>query len=95
MPPIGMLTGRVNFVDLFIPLNGQSYSSLAAAKTAGVPTINYGNFINTVLIFLIVAFVIFLLVKGINRMHRPAPEAAPATKACPNCTSDLRAAPVR
>jgi large conductance mechanosensitive channel len=106
MPPIGMLTGGVNFTDLFISLNGKSYPSLAAAKAAGAPTINYGIFINTVLTFLIVAVVIFLLVKAINRLRRPAPAAAPATKACPycatdipikasrcpNCTSDLRAA---
>jgi len=109
MPPIGMLTGKVNFVDLFISLNGQSYPSVAAAKAAGAPTINYGNFINVLLTFVIVAFVIFLLVKGINRMRRPAPAAAPSTKACPycatdiplkasrcpNCTSDLQATPAR
>ena len=90
-------------------MNGQSYPSVAAAKAAGAPTINYGNFINVLLTFVIVAFVIFLLVKGINRMRRPAPAAAPSTKACPycatdiplkasrcpNCTSDLQATPAR
>ena len=107
MPPIGMLLGGVNFTDLFISLNGKSYPSLAAAKAAGAPTINYGIFFNTVLTFLIVAVVIFLLVRAINSLRRPAPAAAPTTKACPycatdipikasrcpNCTSDLRAAP--
>ncbi len=75
MPPIGLLLNGVNFKDLFISLNGKFYPSLAAAQTAGAPTINYGNFINTIIDFLIVALVIFMIVKGINRMKRPAPAA--------------------
>ena len=77
MPPIGRLTGGVNFSDFFISLNGQHYNSLADAKRVGAPIIAYGNFINTVVNFVIIAFAIFLLVKGINRLYRPAP-AAPA-----------------
>jgi large conductance mechanosensitive channel len=91
MPPIGMLLGGVNFNDLFVALDGQQYASLAAAKAAGAPTINYGVFINTVITFLIVAFVIFLIVKAVERARRkeePAP-AASTTKKCPECLSDI------
>jgi large conductance mechanosensitive channel len=107
MPPIGMVIGGLDFSNLFVALNGASYPSLAAAAAAGAPTINYGRFGNTVLEFLIVAFVIFLLVRQINRMKTPVP-AAPkdesrdcpycmsriSTKAtrCPHCTSEVRAA---
>jgi large conductance mechanosensitive channel len=78
MPPIGGLTGKHNFSDLFVALNGQHYASLVVAKQAGAPIIAYGNFINTVVNFLIVAFAIFLLVKAINRLYRrPAPTPAP------------------
>jgi large conductance mechanosensitive channel len=93
MPPIGMLMGSVDFSSLFFSLNGQSYPSLAAAKAAGAPTINYGVFLQTVLDFVIVAFVIFLLVKQINRMKKPeAPPVLPSTKPCPYCLSEI---PVR
>src|SRR5918911_3385473 len=63
MPPIGLLLGKVDFKDLFVSLNGQSYPSLAAAKTAGAPVIAYGQFLNTVMNFLIVAFVIFIVIR--------------------------------
>jgi large conductance mechanosensitive channel len=76
MPPIGKITGGLDFKEHFIALNGQDYPTLEAAKKA-TAVIAYGNFINTVLIFLIIAFCIFLLVKAINRMYRPA-AAAPA-----------------
>ena len=88
MPPIGLLLGNVDFTNLFVSLSGESYPSLAAAKEAGAPTVNLGVFFNTVLDFLIVAFVIFLLVKQINRMKRkeePAPATAPTTRDCPRC----------
>src|SRR5207245_5848374 len=68
MPPLGLLLGRVDFSNLFVTLSGQSYASLAAAKAAGAPTINYGVFLNTVLDFLIVAFAIFLLIQQVNRL---------------------------
>jgi large conductance mechanosensitive channel len=106
MPPIGMILGRVDFKNLFVALNGQQYASVADAQKAGAPTINYGIFLNTVLEFVIVAFVIFLLVRQINRMKKPVP-AAPeqpvrdcpfcltripaAAKRCPACTSELGA----
>ncbi len=91
MPPIGYLMKGVNFSDLFISLDGKSYPSLAVAQAAGAPTLNYGNFINTVITFVIVAIVIFFLVKGINRLKRPEPAkaAAPATKECPYCHTTI------
>jgi len=108
MPPIGLFLGKVDFASLFVNLSGMPYPTPAAAKTAGAPTLNYGVFLNTVLDFLIVGFVIFLLIRQVNRMKRQ-PEGAPAaptTKACayclstiplkatrcPHCTSELRAA---
>ncbi len=69
MPPIGYLLGRVSFNDLFIALDGGSYKSLAIAKAAGVAVIAYGNFINTLINFIIVAFVIFLVIRYYNRMR--------------------------
>ena len=90
MPPIGRLLGGVNFADLFVSLSGQSYPTLAAAKAAGAPTLNYGVFINTVINFVIVAFVVFLFMRGVNRMTaQPAAPAAPATKECPFCASAI------
>jgi large conductance mechanosensitive channel len=107
MPPIGRLLGKVDFANLFVSLNGQPYPSVAAAKAAGAPTFNYGMFINNVINFLIVGFVVFLIVKQVNRMQGPAPAPAPSTtrpcpqcamdipraaRRCPHCTSDLSAA---
>ncbi len=93
MPPIGLLLHGIDFTNLFLVLRGGPYASLAAAKAAGAPTVNYGVFINTVIDFIIVAFVIFLLVRQINRMHR-APEAAP-TRPCPYCLSAIPREAVR
>ncbi|MFY9531496.1 MAG: large conductance mechanosensitive channel protein MscL [Candidatus Acidiferrales bacterium] len=106
MPPLGRLLGKVDFSNLFLNISGKPYGSLAEAKAAGAATINYGIFINNVIDFLIVAFVIFLIVRQINRWKKPAPAATPTTKdcpycslaipikavRCPNCTSELRAA---
>ena len=86
MPPIGLALGRVNFADLFVSLSGQSYPNLAAAKAAGAPTINYGLFVNTIINFVIIGFVVFLLVRQVYRMTAP-PTAAPTTKECPYCAS--------
>lgn len=104
MPPIGLVLGKVDFSSLFLNISGKSYSTLAEAKAAGAATINYGLFLNNIIDFLIVAFVIFLLVRQINRWNKPAPAAAPTTKdcpycataiplkatRCPNCTSEIR-----
>ena len=96
MPPLGLLMGGMDFKDYFISLNNQSYPNLEAAKSAGAPVIAYGNFINTVINFLIVAFAIFLLVKQVNRFKKPvaAPEA-PSTKECPYCFSSIVAKSTR
>jgi len=90
MPPIGLVLGGVDFRNLYVALNGQSYASLAEAQKAAAPTINYGVFLNTVLEFLIVAFVVFLLVRQINRLM-PPPITAPAEPArtCPFCASQI------
>ena len=85
MPPLGLLLGRVSFNDLFVSLSGQSYPTLAAAKAAGAPTLNYGVFINTLINFVIVAFAVFVVVRQANRLKGPPPPAAPATRECPQC----------
>lgn len=92
-PVISLATGKIDFSNLFVALNGQSYATLADAKKAAAPTLNYGIFINTVIEFVIVAFVIFLIVKQVNRFMPAPPPAppAPATKECPECLSSIPA----
>jgi large conductance mechanosensitive channel len=87
MPPVGMAMGSIDFKDMFISLGEGNYPTLAAAREAGSPVVAYGMFINAVINFLIVSFAIFILVKQVNRMKKPAPAAAPATKDCPFCLS--------
>jgi large conductance mechanosensitive channel len=90
MPPIGRLLGHVDFSGLFINLGDKSYESLAAAKSAGAATLNYGLFINTVINFVIVAFAVFLVVHQVNRWtKKPAAPAAPTTKECPQCAMTI------
>jgi len=90
MPPIGKALGHVDFSNLFINLSETHYPTIAAAKAAGSPTINYGIFINNVINFLIVAFAVFLLVRTVNRWTtKPAPSAAPTTKECPQCAMQI------
>lgn len=86
MPPIGLLLGRVDFANLFVTLGSGSFPTIAAAKAAGVPTWNYGLFINTIINLLIVGFAVFLVVKQVNRMRGPEPVAPPTTRDCPACT---------
>ena len=92
-PVISLVTGKVSFTDLFVALDGKEYATLAAAQEAGASTLNYGLFIQAVIDFLIIAFVIFLMVKGINKIQsigkKPEPEAAPTTKVCPFCKSEI------
>jgi large conductance mechanosensitive channel len=97
MPPIGLLLGKVDFSNLFINLSSKPVETLAEAKKAGIPTLNYGVFLNTTIDFLIVAFAIFLVVKQVNRLKRePAPAPAePTTKACPQCCSSVPIKAVR
>lgn len=97
MPPIGLLLGHIDFSNLYIGLSGKVYSSLAEAKAAGAPTINYGIFLNTVIDFIIVALVLFFLVRQINKMKRvsvPSP-AVPPTKECPYCFSMIPTRAIR
>jgi large conductance mechanosensitive channel len=111
MPPIGLALGNVDFANLFVLLKAgpkapPPYASLADAHAAGAVTINYGNFVNNVVVFIIVAFAVFLVVRIANRLKPQDAVAAPATKdcpfcrmaipvsasRCPHCTSDLKAA---
>jgi len=86
MPPLGAVIGNVDFSNFFIDLTGARHVSLAEAKASGAATLNYGLFINNVIDFLIVAFVVFLLVRQVNRYNAPA---APQTQECPFCTSTI------
>ncbi|MHB8055724.1 MAG: large conductance mechanosensitive channel protein MscL [Candidatus Aminicenantales bacterium] len=95
MPPLGMLLGKVDFSKLFIDLSGQGHPTLDAAKAAGAATLNYGAFINAVLDFLIVALVMFLVIKRMNKLRKPAPVPVPATKECPYCLSTVPVKAVR
>lgn len=89
MPPIGLMLKGIDFANLFVALRGGPYPSLAAAKAAGAPTINYGAFVNTIIDFVILAFVIFLMIRQLNRMQRPQ-AAGPATiRECPYCLSAI------
>src|SRR5205085_8583822 len=84
MPPIGLLLGKVDFSNLFIDLSGQHPASLADAQLKGLPVIAYGTFLNDVVSFLIIAFVIFLIIRAINRLRAEPPPPA-NTKDCPHC----------
>jgi large conductance mechanosensitive channel len=107
MPPIGLVLGGLDFKDLFIALDGKAYGTLQQARSAAAPVLAYGAFINAIVNFLIVAFAVFLLVKQVNRLRKPAPVVEiPKTKECrfcgmnipvkavrcPECTSDLKIA---
>lgn len=94
MPPIGMVLGKVDFANLLIDLSGQHPASLAEAKTKGLPVIAYGAFINDVISFVIIAVVVFLIIKAINSRKR-AEAPAPTTKDCPHCLSAIPTAATR
>jgi large conductance mechanosensitive channel len=88
MPPLGFLLGKIDFANLFVNLSGKTVSTLAEAKAAGVVTLNIGLFLNSVIDFLIVGFVIFIIIKQINRLKKePAVEVK--TKECPYCFSSI------
>ena len=92
MPLLSLVTGRVDFNNWFIALDGNKYETLALAEEAGVAVVKYGTFISGVLNFIIMAFVVFLLVKGINSLKKKEEPAAPApatTKKCPYCKSEI------
>lgn len=88
MPPVGMLLGNVDFSNLFISLNGKEYATLEAAKKAGAPVLAYGSFLNTVIDFLILAFIIFMMIRQINKLT-PAPAPKPESRLCPYCKSEI------
>jgi large conductance mechanosensitive channel len=105
MPPIGLLLGKMDFSNLYINLSTIQFSSLAEAQAAGAPTLNYGVFLNNVIDFLIVALVIFLLIRGLSRLAKKEEKSAEATtrdcpycvtpiakqaSRCPNCTSEVK-----
>ncbi|ACD93906.1 large conductance mechanosensitive channel protein MscL [Trichlorobacter lovleyi] len=106
MPVVGLALGKVDFSNLFISLKGGEYATVAAAKAAGAPTLNYGIFLNTTLDFLIMALVIFMIIKAANKVRKteepapaPVPRECPFCKSavhdeasrCPHCTSQLNA----
>ena len=95
MPPIGLLLGNVDFSNLFILLKEGTtagpFASIADAQKAGAVTLNYGMFINTIISFVIVAFAIFMIIRGLNKLKREgeAPPEEPTTKECPHCFSTI------
>lgn len=90
MPILSFFTGKLDFTNLFIALNGEQYETLAQAQEFGIATINYGNFITGIIDFTIMAFVVFLIVRGINRIRKKyEPEKPVTVKKCPYCYSDI------
>ena len=87
MPVVGLLTGGVDFTNLFIALNGKEFATLEAAKKAGAPVIAYGSFINVVVDFLLIAFSVFLMIKMVNRLHPK--EVAKLVRVCPYCKQEI------
>jgi large conductance mechanosensitive channel len=102
MPPIGLVVGKIDFSNLFVNLGDKPVKTIAEAKAAGVPTLNYGNFVDAVIQFLILAFVVFLVVQAVGKVYKPAVATKPcphcaenipvAAKKCGHCTTDLAAA---
>lgn len=89
MPPLGLLIGDINFQDLFISLTDTEYKSLAEAKAAGAPTLNYGLFLNTLITFILIAFAVFLIVRYINRLRSEPKPAISTSRDCPYCLSSI------
>jgi large conductance mechanosensitive channel len=89
LPPFGLVLGKVDFNELFVNLSDKTFNTLAEAKAAGAPVLKYGVFINTIIDFVIVAFVIFLVVQQINRLKKAPQPAPPNTKECPFCFSAI------
>lgn len=95
MPVIGKLTGGVDFSNLFVSLDGTSYPTLAAAEEAGAAVLKYGAFIQNIVNFLIISFCIFLMVKSLMKMKKKPEAAAPTTKTCPLCKTEIPIGAVR
>ncbi len=92
MPVLSLLTNRIDFEDKFIALDGGKYATLADAQALGVATINYGLFVSGVINFIIMAFVVFILVKWMNKLKKPEPVTAPKMKECPYCKTEINIA---
>ena len=88
MPLVSLITGGVDFSNWFYPLDGNTYNNVAELEAAGAAAIRYGNVINAIINFLIIAFVLFLVVKALNKLKRE-PEADPTTKICPSCATEI------
>ncbi len=89
MPPVGMLLGKVDFSQLFIALDGKDYASMEVLDKAGAPAIKYGMFVNDVISFVILGFIIFMFIRAYNKMKEPEVEAAPTTKVCSECAIEI------
>jgi len=89
MPPVGKLMGDVDFSNLFIALDGKEYATMKALEKAGAPAIKYGLFINDLISFLILGFVVFMFVRSYNKMKATEPEAEPTTKVCSECSMEI------
>jgi len=89
MPPVGMLMGKVDFSQLFFALDGESYANMATLEKAGAPAIKYGLFVNDIISFVILGFVVFMFIKGYNKLKAPEEEAVPTEKACPTCAMKI------
>ena len=89
MPPVGLLLGQVDFSQLFIALDGNDYANMAALDKAGAPAIKYGTFINDVISFVILGFVVFMFIKAYNKMKDPEEEAEVTTKTCVECAESI------
>lgn len=89
MPVLSLFTGKMDFENWFVALDGKTYATIEAAKEAGAATLNYGNFISGIINFIIMAFVVFMLVKAINKLKKDEPAPAPTTKKCPFCKTDI------
>ena len=89
MPLLGVFTKNINFSDWFFALDGEKYATLAKAEEAGAAVVKYGLFLSNILNFVIMAFVVFILVRWINKLKKPDAPAAPSTKKCPYCYSDI------
>lgn len=89
MPVLSLFTGKMDFENWFVALDGKEYATIEAAKEAGAATLNYGNFISGIINFIIMAFVVFMLVKAINKLKKDEPAPAPTTKKCPFCKTDI------
>lgn len=91
MPTLSLFTGKMDFENWFYAMDGKTYATIEAAKEAGAATINYGNFISGIINFIIMALVVFMMVRAINKLKKdePAAPAAPTTKKCPYCKTDI------